>query len=316
MHFSWVFSSLLSATDTAGHEIYDPSRSTTAVQKKGYTWSIRYGDGSGAGGDVYTDTVKAGGTSVTGQAVEVATRISDQFLRDVDSDGLLGLSFSSGNTGEWGGKSFHFLIPWLSLCMNRADIDALNTVQPTKQLTFFDNAKSTLSNPLFTVDLKKNAPGSYNFGFIDDSKYTGAITYVPVDSSRGFWGFTSNGYSVGSNGDFKSVSIDAIADTGTTLLYLPYAVVEEYYGAIPSASYSSSQGGYVFPCSASLPSISLAMDNHKAVIPGPFINYAPTDDSGNGKRSFFLFSFPSFPKPTAFFSWVELAKTNKIFHWC
>lgn len=107
---SWVFSSFLSATDTAGHEVYDPSRSTTAVQKKGYTWSVRYGDGSGAGGDVYTDTVKVGGTSVTGQAVEVATRISDQFRRDVDSDGLLGLAFNSVNTGEWEGKTFHFHI--------------------------------------------------------------------------------------------------------------------------------------------------------------------------------------------------------------
>lgn len=100
INFSWVFSSLLSATNTAGHEVYDPSRSTTAVKDQGYTWSIRYGDGSGAGGEVYTDTVNVGGTSVTGQAVEVATRVSGQFQQDVDSDGLLGLSFSSGNTGE------------------------------------------------------------------------------------------------------------------------------------------------------------------------------------------------------------------------
>lgn len=100
INFSWVFSSLLPATDTAGHEVYDPSRSTTAVKDQGYTWSIRYGDGSGAGGEVYTDTVNVGGTNVTGQAVEIATRVSGQFQKDVDSDGLLGLSFSSVNTGE------------------------------------------------------------------------------------------------------------------------------------------------------------------------------------------------------------------------
>ena len=179
----------------------------------------------------------------------------------------------------------------LSVCMGRADIDALNAVKPTKQLTFFDNAKSTLSTPLFTVDLRKNAPGSYNFGFIDNSKYTGSITYVPVDSSRGFWEFTGKGYLVGSNGSFKSVSIDAIADTGTSLLYLPDAVVQDYYGAVPSASYSSSQGGYTFPCGTSLPSISLSIGDYPAVIPGSFLNYAPIDDSGSGKRTSFYFLF-------------------------
>lgn len=170
--------------------------------------------------------------------------------------------------------------------MGRADIDVLNAVKPTKQLTFFDNAKSTLSNPLFTVDLKKNAPGSYNFGFIDNSKYTGSITYVPVDSSRGFWEFTGRGYSVGNNGSLKSVSIDAIADTGTSLLYLPDAVVQDYYGAVPSASYSPNQGGYTFPCGTSLPSISLSIGTYLALIPGSFLNYAPIDTSGSGKRSF------------------------------
>lgn len=91
---------------------------------------------------------------------------------------------------------------------------------------------------------------------------------------------------MGNNGSFKTVSIDAIADTGTTLLYLPDAVVQDYYGAIPSASYSSSQGGYIFPCGASLPSISLGIGTYTANIPGPFLNYAPIDASGSSKRNF------------------------------
>lgn len=189
----------------------------------------------------------------------------------------------------------------------------LTLVRPKKQLTFFDNAKSSLSDPLFTVDLKKNAPGSYNFGFIDDSKYTGTITYVPVDSSRGFWEFTSEGYSVGSSRSFKSVSIEAIADTGTTLLYLPDAVVQDYYGAVPSASYSSSQGGYIFPCDASLPSISLGIGTYRAVIPGPFMNYAPIDKTGSGM--FFLLLSPgstSFTNIISRFSHIEHAKERLL----
>ena len=155
-------------------------------------------------------------------------------------------------------------------------------MSPVKQQTFFDNAKSSLSAPLFTVDLKKAAPGSYSFGFIDNSKYTGQITYVPVNARNGFWEFTSNGYAV-NGGAFASTSIDAIADTGTTLLYLPDAVVSAYYARVPSASYSSTQGGYIFPCGTSLPSITLGISNYKAVIPGSFIEYAPLANNSPSK---------------------------------
>ncbi|MCJ1465744.1 Type I transmembrane sorting receptor [Pseudocyphellaria aurata] len=245
----WVFSSELSASSTAGHQIYDPSLSSTAQYLSGYTWRITYGDKSSASGDVYTDTVSVGGTTVAGQAVELASKISAQFQRDVDNDGLLGLSFSQ-----------------------------INRVQPTKQKTFLDNAKSSLTAPLFTVDLKKGSPGTYSFGFIDDAKYTGEIAYVPVDNSRGFWEFKASGFAVGGE-SLTSTSIDAIADTGTTLLYLPSDVVDAYYRPVSGASYNSAQGGYTFPCGTTLPSITLAVGRYDAVVPGSFIEYAPIDSS-------------------------------------
>jgi len=48
---------------------------------------------------VGTDTVKIGGTTVTGQAVELAKQVSSTFVSD-SSDGLVGLAFSSINTGK------------------------------------------------------------------------------------------------------------------------------------------------------------------------------------------------------------------------
>lgn len=155
-------------------------------------------------------------------------------------------------------------------------------MKPTKQATFFDNAKSSLSAPLFTVDLKKGSPGSYSFGFIDNSKYTGEIAYVPVDKSKGFWEFTASGFAV-DGGSISSTSIDAIADTGTTLLYLPDSVVNAYYGSVSSASYDSSQGGYTFPCGTTLPSITIAIGSYSAVVPGSFVEYAPIDQSGKSE---------------------------------
>ena len=61
--------------------------------------------------------------------MELASTISSEFQRD-QSDGLLGLAFSS-----------------------------INTVSPDKQKTFFTNAEGSLNSPLFAVDLKKGQPG-------------------------------------------------------------------------------------------------------------------------------------------------------------
>ena len=242
-----MFSTELPASAQSGHSVYN-----TASGKidSGETWSISYGDGSSASGNIYFDTVVVGGTTVTSQAVEAAETISAQFQSDTDNDGLLGLAF-----------------------------DSINTASPNKVATFFQNAIPGLAAPVFTANLKKGEPGNYNFGYVDSAEYTGDITYVPVNTANGFWEFAGNGYAVGS-GAFVSSSIDAIADTGTTLLYLPAAAASAYYARVPGDFNSPAVGGYVFPCSATLPSITLGIGSYRAVVPGSYINYAPASSTG------------------------------------
>ena len=122
--------------------------------------------------------------------------------------------------------------------------------------------------------MKKGQPGTYAFGYIDSSKYTGSITYTAVDNSQGFWGFTSNGYAVGS-ATFVTKADKTIADTGTTLMLIPASTARAYYSKVSGAVNSNTYGGYVFPCSATLPSFTVGIGSYKAEIPGSYINYAP-----------------------------------------
>jgi hypothetical protein len=155
-------------------------------------------------------------------------------------------------------------------------MSSINTVRPKAQTTFFDTVKSQLAKPLFSVNLKYHAAGTYDFGYIDSSKYTGSITYTDVDASQGFWGFTADGYTVGRKTTQQSIS--AIADTGTTLVYVDDSIVSAYYSQVSGAQEDSQQGGYIFPCSSTTPDFSIIVEGVKQTIPGKYINFAPNGD--------------------------------------
>ena len=244
----WVFSDQTPAAEAQGHQIYQTSSGT---KLQGYSWNITYGDGSGAAGDVFTDKVAVGQVTATKQAVEAATSIAggQGGQSFAGSDGLLGLASSS-----------------------------INTVKPKSQTTFFDTVKGQLQSALFTATLKHQQPGSYDFGYIDDSKHTGTINYVPVDFSQGFWQFSVDGYSVGGKkGSFGT----GIADTGTTLLLANDDVVTAYYSSVNGAQNDQSQGGYTFPCSATLPDFTLTIGGNDITVPGSLVNFAPISEGSS-----------------------------------
>ena len=129
------------------------------------------------------------------------------------------------------------------------------------------------------------AAGNYNFGFIDETEFTGPLSFVDVNSTDGFWKFQASGYSIqapnASPNDtasmFVPVGHSAIADTGTTLLLLPTAITQAYYWQVEGAKSSAEVGGWVFPCNATLPDLTLHIGTYKAVVPGELIVFAPVD---------------------------------------
>ncbi|KAK3987659.1 putative endothiapepsin precursor, partial [Cladorrhinum sp. PSN332] len=252
----WVFSILLPKEEINGQRLYNPNVSSSAVEMKGYTWDCEYGDGSHSSGVVFQDTVDIGGVTVKGQAVEIASTVSAQFTKDSNLDGLVGLGF---------GK--------------------LNSIQPQEQKTFFESAVAGggVEGGFFTADLKHNASGKYNFGWIDDQAYTGNITYVPVDNTEGYWMWTSPGFAIGPipKTGINKTAIRGITDTGTTLLLLPDTVVDLYYSKIKGAQWSDEFEGYVFDCDVTgLPDFTFGVDGTRAItVPAEYINYA---DNGDG----------------------------------
>lgn len=248
----WVFNTQLSRQARRGHTVFDPSQSSTFELQQGLSFSITYGDDSGAAGNVGTDTVNVGGATVTNQAVELATAVSDSFTEDTANNGLLGLAFSK-----------------------------LNTVQPQQQKTFFDNVMNDLAEPLFTADLRKEAVGAYEFGRVDTSKFTGDLTWIPVNDTNGFWQFSTSTFAVG-DGETQTGVEDsqAIADTGTTLMLSNPNVVSAYYSQVEGAVDDAETGGITIPCDATLPDLLLDVGGiYTARVKGEDLNFAPVDET-------------------------------------
>lgn len=241
----WVFNTQLPSDATAGHELYDPNKSKTFKMIRGANFSIQYGDGSGASGNVGTDIVDIGGVVVPEQAIEMATAVSPSFVDDIPSNGLLGLAFSK-----------------------------LNTVQPQRQKTFFDNVLPTLAEPVFTADLRPSAVGAYEFGRIDASKFVGDMVWVPVNTTEGFWQFGTSGFAV--RGLVQETrTAQAIADTGTTLMLVSPEVADGYYSQVDGARDDEQVGGITVPCDAALPDLLVDVGGvYMARIRGQDINFA------------------------------------------
>lgn len=249
----WVFNTQLSRAAIAGHTAYDPTKSPTFKMIQGASFSISYGDGSGAAGNVGTDTVSIGGVTVENQAVEMATDVSQSFIQDTANNGLVGLAFSK-----------------------------LNTVKPQQQKTFFDNVLPSLAEPVFTADLRKDAVGAYEFGRIDTAKFTGDMAWIPVNTTQGFWQYSTSKFAVGNGQAQDNTPAQAIADTGTTLLLTSPEVAEAYYSQVRGAQNNQQVGGITIPCNAQLPDLMLDVGGvYMARVKGSDINFAQVQ--GNSK---------------------------------
>ena len=108
----------------------------------------------------------------------------------------MGLGMSSGNT--------------VSESINIGDVEEDKT-PGVKILTFMDNVREQLREPVFTANLRDNAEGSYGFGFVNETEYEGEVGYVPVKEDGIFWEFEVGGYLVGSEKEGEKMEGEEVA---------------------------------------------------------------------------------------------------------
>ncbi|RCI15358.1 putative aspartyl protease [Ophiocordyceps polyrhachis-furcata BCC 54312] len=243
----WVFSSETYSSVVNGQALYHPENSSTSRVLPGHSWQVKYGDGAGASGIVYKDKVQVGNSHFDQQAVQAAITVSPEIANDTFTSGIIGMA----NSG-------------------------VNTIRPNKQRTYIDNVKSLLEEPVFTANLRKAAPGNYNFGYINKTEHTGEIQYAAVNPVSPYWQITVGGYQVGEN-PFERRPWNAIVDTGTSLLLLPADIVYNYYKRIPDAGLDLKLGVITFPCAAKPPDFTFGLGPYRGHIPGEYINYAKID---------------------------------------
>ncbi|OAA53300.1 endothiapepsin precursor [Cordyceps fumosorosea ARSEF 2679] len=208
----WLFGTDVDGSVPAGSARWNHTASSTASLVQDGSWSIHYGDGSGAKGSIYKDAVSIAGASVSSQGVEYASSVSPMSgggdILGSPVSGIVGFGFDGGNTAK------------------------------PQQKTLFSNLLPSLNQPVFTVDLNHQADGTFGFGFVDSGKYSGDLTYTDVDSSGAYWGMTSTGYQAG-DGDWVQLQYSGIVDTGDSTFYVPTDAYNAWSALLPSGGVTS-----------------------------------------------------------------------------
>jgi hypothetical protein len=244
----WLASSSCKASSCAAHSRYNAVTSST-YRKDGRLWEITYGDGSGANGILASEMINVGGIQVR-QTIGLATNESAEFATSPE-DGLFGLGFGT-----------------------------IESVPGVK--TFMDNAIAAKAVALPVVSaylpsVRRNGgkDGHYLFGAIDDTKFTGNLTYVPV-TRQGYWQIAIQDVSV--NSQSLNHTAEGIIDTGSTLIMVSEAVATSIHKQVNGSTFSQDFQGWLVPCAVAnaTGSVSFTMAGKPFEVPVADLAWQPT----------------------------------------
>lgn len=190
----------------------------------GSYFNISYVDGSASSGDYVTDTLVVGGTTISKLQFGVGYVSSN-------SQGILGIGYTQNEVqvGRAG------LSPYDNLPAKMASSGMIKS-----------NAYS-----LWLNDLDANL-GSILFGGVDTEQFEGELKTLPIQAYGAVHSeflITLTGLYLGDQAIATEQRLPVLLDSGSSLTYLPDAMVETIYKAV-SAQYDAKQGAAYIPCSA------------------------------------------------------------------
>ncbi|KAF5642840.1 hypothetical protein F52700_3066 [Fusarium sp. NRRL 52700] len=236
---------------------YKPNSSKTSHRLRDAEWEVEYVDGTHANGIVYLDTVRLGDFELNNTAIQSAQIVAPRFERETELTGILGLAKS---------------LP--------SNIDP-----PTPSL--LDKLRPLLADPVFTVDMRRNATGRFDFGYIDESRAKDNISWMATREDSPHWDVTFDTTAwTGFRQVWMAHTFEATIDTGTTLLFLPGDLASMYWYDVPDMRVDPRLGdSFTFPCKFSndLPDLMFKVPGteHVLRIPGPYLSYSTTDNDSD-----------------------------------
>ncbi|CAH1408069.1 unnamed protein product [Nezara viridula] len=215
------------------HKYFKDSKSST-FKNIGKSVSIEYGTGSISGTTVQ-DKLTVGNISVPEQVFIAATSISKDPFYKAKTDGIFGLGFP--------------------------EIAETKATPPLYTMVYDGAIPKPIVSFYLNRDIQDSNGGEVNFGGKNKDLYDENSGHpIPV-TQRGFWQFVLDSINVNDKKITSRYGFEAIADTGTSLVYLPAGSSAKIYEEVGAKIVD---GIGVVDCDKinSLPSVNFVINNY------------------------------------------------------
>ncbi|XP_014274641.1 lysosomal aspartic protease [Halyomorpha halys] len=215
------------------HKYFKDSKSST-FKKIGKSVAIQYGTGSISGTTVQ-DTLTIGDISVPDQVFIAATSISKDPFYKAKTDGIFGLGFP--------------------------EIAETKSTPPLYNLVYNGAVAKPIVSFYLNRDIQDSNGGEVTFGGTNEDLYVEGSGHPIQVTQRGFWQFILDSVTVNNVKISSRNGYEVIADTGTSLVYLPVGASARIYDAIGA---KVDDGIGIVDCGRiySLPAVSFTIDGH------------------------------------------------------